>query len=342
MPSILKTLRVVADPNRLRILLLLRGEELSVAELQEILTMGQSTISTHLSQLKQAGLVEDRRTGKSNLYRLAARLGELPPVLKGHDFSRAASEPKKAGPLGPEGSSPVGDRFLNHLLNQAREEIPESQADQAAMRRVLRKRQDKMRTFFDSVAGRLGKDHVPGKSWKSVAEALLRLMPPMIIADLGAGEGAFALLLAQRAKKVIAVDTSAKMIEVGREQALRHGLHNVEYRLGDMEEIPIDSASVDLVFFSQSLHHALHPERAVTEAARILVPAGRIVILDLVKHRFEEARELYADQWLGFTESELESMLEKAAFTQIQTSIVHKDPEPPQFQTLLAVASKVV
>jgi ArsR family transcriptional regulator len=231
---------------------------------------------------------------------------------------------------------------LDELLGEAKAELPESGPDQAAMRRVLRKRQDKMRTFFDSVAGRLGKDYVPGKSWKSVAEALLRLMPPMVIADLGAGEGAFALLLAQRAKKVIAVDTSAKMIEVGREQALRHGVENVEYRLGDMEELPIDSAAVDLVFFSQSLHHALHPDRAVEEAARILVPGGRIVILDLVKHRFEEARELYADEWLGFSEIELEAMLERSAFTQIQSSIVHKDPEPPQFHTLLAVANKAL
>jgi ArsR family transcriptional regulator len=131
------------------------------------------------------------------------------------------------------------------------------------------------------------------------------------------------------------------MIEVGREQALRRGIDNVEYRLGDMEELPIDSASVDLVFFSQSLHHALHPERALSEANRILVPGGRIVILDLVKHRFEEARELYADEWLGFSETELESMLEKTAFTEIQTSVVHKEPETPQFQTLLAVANKV-
>jgi ArsR family transcriptional regulator len=305
MPSIVKILRVVADPNRLRILLLLRGEELSVAELQEILTMGQSTISTHLSQLKQAGLVEDRRTGKSNLYRLAA-----------------------------------ADPTITGLLTQAREEIPEAAPDQAAMRRVLKKRQDKMRSFFDSVAGRLGRDYVPGKSWKGVAEALLRLMPPMVIADLGAGEGAFALLLAQRAKKVIAVDTSARMIEVAREQALRHGIGNVEYRLGDMEELPVDDASVDLVWVSQSLHHALHPERAVQEAWRILKPCGRIVILDLVKHHFEEARELYADEWLGFSEPELEAMLEKAGFANVQTSIVHKEPETPQFQTLLAVGDK--
>ena len=308
MPSIVKTLKVLADPNRLRILLLLKGEELSVAELQEILGMGQSTISTHLSQLKQAELVEDRRTGKSNLYRLGS------PAARGG--------------------------LLDELIGQAGNEIPEAAQDQAAMRRVLRKRQDKTRAFFDSVAGRLGKDYVPGKSWKSLAEALLRLMPPLVVADLGAGEGASALLLAQRAKKVIAVDSSARMIEVGREQALRHGVKNVDYRLGDMEEIPIGDGEVDLVFFSQSLHHALHPERALAEAARILVAGGRIVILDLVRHRFEEARELYADEWLGFGEADLESMLQNAGFVNVEATVVDKEPETPQFQTLLVVGDK--
>ena len=310
MPSIIKTLKVVADPNRLRILLLLKGEELSVAELQEILAMGQSTISTHLSQLKQAELVEDRRTGKSNFYRLAVA-----------NDSRS-------------------DAVLLRLLSQAETEIPEAAHDQAAMRRVLRKRKDKMRAFFDSVAGRLGKDYVPGKSWKSLAEALLRLLPPLVVADLGAGEGASALLLAQRAKKVIAVDSSARMIEVGREQAQRHGVKNIDYRLGDMEEIPIGDGEVDLVFFSQSLHHALHPELALAEAARILVPGGRIVILDLVRHRFEQARELYADEWLGFSESDLESMLQNAGFINVEATVVDKEPETPQFQTLLATGDK--
>jgi ArsR family transcriptional regulator len=165
-------------------------------------------------------------------------------------------------------------------------------------------------------------------------------MPPLVIADLGAGEGTFSLLLAQRAERVIAVDSSAKMIEVGREQALRHGLKNIEFRLGDIEELPVEASEVDLVFFSQSLHHALHPERAVAEALRILRPGGRIVILDLAKHRFEEARELYADEWLGFGEAELEAMLEKAGFSSVQTSVVHKEMETPQFQTLLAVGDK--
>jgi ArsR family transcriptional regulator len=197
-----------------------------------------------------------------------------------------------------------------------------------------------MRAFFDSVAGRLGKDYVPGKSWKSVAEALLRLMPPMVIADLGTGDGSFSLLLAQNATKVIAVDSSAKMIEFARDQAHRHHVKNVDYRLGDMEELPIDDKSVDLVFFSQSLHHALHPQHAIAEAARILRPAGRIAILDLAKHRFEEAREMYADEWLGFSEAELELMLLQAGFAKVQTSVVYKEDKAPHFQTLLAVAHK--
>ena len=305
--SIVKILRVVADPNRLRILLLLKAEELSVAELQEILVMGQSTISTHLSQLKQAGLVEDRRIGKNSLYRLT---------------------------IGNEND------VLADLLARAQKEIPEAIPDRTSARRVVKKRQDKMRAFFDSVAGRHGKDYVPGKSWKAMAEALLRLMPPQIIADLGAGDGSFSLLLAQNAEKVIAVDSSAKMIEFAREQARRNHVSNVEYRLGDMEELPIENASVDIVFFSQSLHHALHPDRAICEAARILKPGGRIAILDLAKHRFEEAREIYADEWLGFTEAELESMLESAEFTKPHSSVVYKEDKAPHFQTLLAVAHK--
>ena len=305
--SIVKILRVVADPNRLRILLLLKAEELSVAELQETLVMGQSTISTHLSQLKQAGLVEDRRIGKNSLYRL---------------------------------TTGNGNDVLADLLARAEREIPEAAHDRATSRRVVKKRQDKMRAFFDSVAGRLGKDYVPGKSWKSVAEALLRLMPPMVIADLGAGDGSFSLLLAQNATRVVAVDSSAKMIEFARDQARRHHVKNIDFRLGDMEELPIDDESVDLVFFSQSLHHALHPQHAIAEAARILRPGGRIAILDLAKHRFEEAREMYADEWLGFSETDLESLLERAGFRKTQTSIVYKEEKAPHFQTLLAVAHK--
>jgi ArsR family transcriptional regulator len=307
MASILKTLRAAADPTRLRILLLLRAEELSVAELQESLTLGQSTISTHLAQLRQAGLVEDRRVGKSSLYRL------LPGA---------------------------GNGVLAALLAEAAKETPEAASDQAAMRHVVRKRQERMPSFFDAMAGRLGKDYVPGKSWKSVVVALLHLLPPMSVADLGAGDGNFSFLLATRAKEVIAVDSSKKMLEVAREYAAKHGLRNVEFRQGDMEELPIEPASIDLAFFSQSLHHALHPGRALAEAHRILRPGGRVVVLDLAKHRFEEARELYADEWLGFGEAELEQMFVDAGFEKPAVAVVDRDPEAPQFQTLMGIAAK--
>src|ERR1700759_2422630 len=183
MASIVKSLRVLGDTNRLRMLLLLSCEELSVAELQEILAMGQSSISTHLAQLKHAGLVEDRRAGKNIWYR-----------------SKAGGE--------------VISRLLT-LLQQAPQELPEAQHDRSALDLVLRKRQDKTRAFFDDMAGRLGREYVPGRSWKSISEALLQLLPPMVIADLGAGEGGFSLLLAQRAERVIAVDNSAKRGKLG-------------------------------------------------------------------------------------------------------------------------------
>ncbi|MDQ2776388.1 MAG: class I SAM-dependent methyltransferase, partial [Acidobacteriota bacterium] len=171
-------------------------------------------------------------------------------------------------------------------------------------------------------------------------ESLLALMPPMVIADLGAGEGTFSQLLARRAKQVIAVDSSEKMVQFGADLAAKHGLPNLEYRLGDIEAVPLPDGQVDLAFFSQSLHHAPHPEIAISEAWRILKPGGRIAILDLLRHQFEEAREMYADVWLGFTEVELRRFLQERGFRQIYSSVVHREPEPPHFETILAVAEK--
>ena len=304
MASTLKALRVAADPTRLRLLLLLEREELSVAEMQEILSRGQSQISTHLAQLKQAGLVEDRRTGKNAFYRLTA------------------------------------PAELMNALRQAEAEIPETVEDRAALRLTLRKRQDKMRRYFDELAGKFGRQYVPGRSWKGIAEALLKLMPPLTIADLGAGEGTISQLMAQRAKKVIAIDNSEKMVEFGAELARKHSIGNMEYRLGDLEDVPIRTATVDLAFLSQALHHAPHPERAIAEAWRILKPGGRIAVLDLNRHHFEEAREMYADLWLGFTERELERYLKQQQFRNVETAVVFREQEAPYFETLLATGDK--
>lgn len=308
----LKSLRLLGDPSRVRLLLLLACEELSVAELQEILAKGQSQISTHLSQLKQAELVEDRRTGKNIFYSLRA------------------AKPNEEN----------ARELLLELLQTAAAEIPETVWDQAALTLVLAKRKDKMRSYFDALAGKFGREYLPGRSWQGLAEVLLRLMPSLVIADLGAGEGTFSQLLAQCAQHVIAVDNSERMVEFGAKLAREHGLSNLEFRLGDMETAPLADAEVDLAFFSQSLHHALHPQRAVSEAWRILKPGGRIAVLDLFRHQFEEARELYADTWLGFSEVELRRFLEEAGFIKLQTALVHRESEPPYFETVCALAEK--
>jgi ubiquinone/menaquinone biosynthesis C-methylase UbiE len=301
--SVLKSLRLLSDPNRLRLLLLLEREEVSVAELQEILATGQSRISTHLAQLKQAGLVEDRKQGKNSLYRLK-------------------------------------DRQMVDLLHAAAGEIPEADEDARALQLVLEKRKDKVRGYFDELAGKFGRNYLPGRSWKGLAKTLLQLMPPMVVGDLGAGEGTFSQLLAQRAAKVIAVDNSAKMVEFGAKLAEENGITNLEYRLGDLESPPIEEESLDLAFFSQSLHHAMHPQKAVSAAYRLLKPGGRIVVLDLKRHGFEQARELYADTWLGFSEVELRGFLEGANFKGVQSWIVDREKQTPAFETILAVGTR--
>ena len=162
----------------------------------------------------------------------------------------------------------------------------------------------------------------------------------MVIADLGAGEGTLSQLLARGAKKVIAIDNSEKMVEFGAKLAREHGCRNLEYRLGDIEDPPIDHESVDLALFSQALHHAASPQKAVSAAHRILRDGGRVVVLDLASHSHDQARELFADVWLGFSEIELQQMLNNAGFSQIDIDVVSRESQPPNFQTLLATATK--
>ena len=306
MPGLLKALRLLGDESRLRMLRLLEREELSVAELQEILSMGQSRISMALSQLRQAGLVELRRAGQKSLYRYC------------------------------------GDDTVANILHQSALELAETRDDDEALRLILKKRKDRVRSYFDELAGRFGRDYVPGRSWKGLSEMLIKLLPPMRIADIGAGEGTLSLLLAQRAEHVIGIDNSEKMVEYAAGVAKRSRVRNVEFRLGDLEELPVPDASVDLALFSQSLHHAIHPQKAVHEAARILKPGGRIVILDLQRHAFEEARELYADVWLGFTHVEILDFLRKARFRAADVATVHREDEAPHLETVLAVAEKAL
>ena len=307
MSATLKALRALADPTRLRILALLERDELSVHEIQQITRLGQSRVSTHLSLLAEAGFVSSRRDGKRTFYRLAVEIDDK------------TSE------------------YLQLAIRGA-SELPENEDDQVNLRRVIARREDQAQLYFNQVAGRFDRSYGPGRSWQAFGQLLLHTLPPLDVADLGSGEGLIAELLAKRCRKVIAVDNSEKMVEFGSRKAETNGLKNLEFRLGDLEAPPIEPASVDLVILSQALHHAKQPEKALESAAKILRPGGRLLMLDLVRHRFEQAHQLYGDRWLGFTESEIHRWLEKAGFEQIEIGVVAREDQPPHFETLLAEA----
>jgi ubiquinone/menaquinone biosynthesis C-methylase UbiE/DNA-binding transcriptional ArsR family regulator len=308
MSSTLKSLRALSDPTRLRIVALLEKDELSVNELQESARMGQSRISTHLGLLLDSGLVEARREGKRSFYKLA-------------------------------GGNGVANEIIQLALRGARE-LPEHAGDQINLKRIVNRRREQAQVYFNQVAGRFDRVYGPGRSWQAFGHLLLRIVPPLVVADLGSGEGLLSELLARRCKKVIAVDNSDKIVAFGAAKAKKNGLKNLDFRLGDLENPPIEPNSVDLVILSQALHHAADPDKAISSGHGILRAGGQIMILDLSRHNFQRARELYGDRWLGFPESDLQRWLEAAGFKKIEISVVAREEQPPHFETVLASGQK--
>ncbi|MEM9025970.1 MAG: metalloregulator ArsR/SmtB family transcription factor [Verrucomicrobiota bacterium] len=307
--DVLDLLKLLADATRLRILHLLKVEELAVAEIQEILDMGQSRISSHLAHLKQGDLVTDRRDGKKTFYQINQKL--------------------------PESWRSILATSIEETLDNL-----DVQEDAENLNRILDKRRQVSEQYFNTIAGRLGKNYCPGRSWEAMGHCLLWLTPKIRIVDLGAGEGMLSHLLAKHAESVVCVDSSPKMVEFGAELAEKNQIENLTYKLGDIEQVPLDSDSFDFALLSQALHHAHHPERAIAEAFRILGEGGRIAILDLKEHTFEKARDLYADTWLGFSERTLGTWLENAGFSAVESHVVAKEPQEPFFETILVTSTK--
>jgi SAM-dependent methyltransferase len=309
MPKVLKSFRALSDATRLRIVALLEDYELSVNELQEITRLGQSRISTHLGLLQDAGFVQSRREGKRTFYSLSLDVGE------------------------------VGEEFKQMAFRGARE-LPEHSADQINLKRIVNRRREKAQVYFNQIAGRFDRVYGPGRSWQGFGHLLLRIVPPLVVADLGSGEGFLSELLARRCRRVIAVDNSEKIVAFGAAKAKKNHLKNLEFRLGDLQNPPIKSGTIDLAILSHSLHHAENPAFAVAAAYRLLRRGGQLMILDLLKHRFEKAKQLYGDLWLGFHESDLHHWLEDAGFKTIEISRIAREEEPPHFETILAYGKK--
>src|SRR5205807_1617636 len=295
MSATLKCLRALSDPTRLRIVALLEKDELSVNELQEVTRMGQSRISTHLGLLLDSELVKSRREGKRTFYKLNAANG-------------GAGE------------------FIQLAIRGAKE-LAEHGGDQINLKRILNRRREQAQVYFNQVAGRFDRVYGPGRSWQAFGHLLLRVLPPLVVADLGSGEGLLSELLARRCKKVIAVDNSEKIVAFGAAKAKKNNLKNLEFRCGDLQNPPVEPESVDLAILSQALHHAEEPAKAIAAAHKMIKPGGQIMILDLLKHKFDRAHELYGDRWLGFAESDLHHWLEEAGFKKVEVSVVAREEQ---------------
>ncbi|HTU99894.1 MAG TPA: metalloregulator ArsR/SmtB family transcription factor [Luteitalea sp.] len=280
--------RLLGDDVRLRLIRLLGKEQLNVKELTAILGIAQSGVSRHLGLLRKSGLVEERREGGFAYYSL---------------------RPDGAGQARPMWEA------LEAALPDA-DADPDLQADDARLLEVLRLRKEDFQKHGSS-AGQL----VPGRSWAAWSRALGHLLPRLTVADAGCGEGYLSIEAARWAEQVIAIDSSRDVLKRARQLARKRDLHNIVWKEGQIEALPLDDASVDVVLLSQALHHVSQPDAALCEAVRVLRPGGTVLILELRAHGQDWVRERLGDRWLGFRDESLEDWLFRAGLEDVRVEV---------------------
>lgn len=286
--------RLLGDDARLRILRLLTAERLNVSELTGILGIAQSGVSRHLGLLKDAGLIVEQREGGYTYFRPA------PSLLAGEN-----------------GSGPLAELLIAEFADAARTET--GRADDARLAEIRRLRKEN----FDAHAGPDTNERqlVPGRSWAAWSRALGHLLPPLRVADIGCGEGYLTVEASRWASRVIAVDRSALVLKRARALALRRRVRNVIWKRGELEKLPLRDASVDVALLSQALHHAPDPGRALAEATRVVVPGGRVLVLDLRAHEEKWVRDRLGDRWLGFSDDALAKLLKSAGLIDVRVNV---------------------
>lgn len=301
--------RLLADEARLRLLRLLRSERLNVSELTDVLGIAQSGVSRHLRLLKDAGLVTEEREGGFTYFRLADDLQE----------SRNGF-----GPL----------RALLDTQFDAMRDTPRVREDDARFQEVLRLRKENFEAHAGPDTKRTGQ-LVPGRSWAAWARALGHLLPPLDVADLGCGEGYLTVEAARWAQRVIAVDRSPDVLARARALARRRRVTNITWKRGEIENVPLADAAVDVAVLSQALHHAADPAKALAEAARITRAGGKVLVLDLRRHQETWVRTRLGDRWLGFEDAELKTLLKDAGLGGVTLSVGARRTGDP-FTVLIA------
>jgi SAM-dependent methyltransferase len=303
--------RLLGDEARLRLLRVLAQDRFNVTELTGVLGLAQSGVSRHLGMLKEAGLVSEERDGAYTYYRLS------PDVRSnGHGLLWPLLESQFA----------------------AAQQTAAVRADDARLQEVLRVRREN----FDQHAGpdtRDGRQLVPGRSWAAWARALGHLLPPVEVVDIGCGEGYLTVEVARWARRVLAVDRSSAVLARAKALAGRRRAANIVFKRGELERLPLDNASVDVAILSQALHHAADPAHAMAEAARVLRPGGKVLVLDLRAHTEAWVREKLGDRQLGFTDEALTRLLTDAGLSDIKVGVGSRRAGDP-FTVLVASGAK--
>lgn len=286
MDDLLAALRAAAEPTRLRLLALCAHAELSVSELTQIMGQSQPRVSRHLKLLCEAGLLDRFREGTNAFYRLAAD-------GRAAEFARSLVD-----------SIPTEDQTLTLDLERL-EAIRRDRANAAA--EYFRKNAQEWHAIRSL--------YVPEKD---VEQALLQLLPDEglhEVLDIGTGTGRILELLAGRTERAVGIDQSRDMLSVARANLERAGMRNCTARLGDMYALPWPAASFDAVTVHQVLHFAEEPSYVIAEAARVLRPGGRLVVVDFAPHDREELREVHKHRRLGFHDAEVQRWFRESGMT---------------------------
>ncbi|NII09340.1 metalloregulator ArsR/SmtB family transcription factor [Oleiagrimonas sp. C23AA] len=297
-------LRLLADPTRVRLLALLEREELTVAELASVLQLAQPRVSTHLAKLKEAGLVRDRRAGVSAYYRANAEF----------------------------------DPSQNALLVALRTSIDDAllRADEERLPAVLAQRASEQ-GWADTVAGDMERHYSPGRTWETLARALLQLLATGDVLDIASGDGVTAELLAPHAHSITCIDASERVTTAARRRLKPFA--NVQVHQGDMHALDL-KRDFDLVLMLHALTYAERPADAVAEAARVLRPGGRLLAVTLARHDHRTAIEPFDHTNLGFTEDELSGLATQAGLHVVQCGRISRERKPPYFEVLCLLAQK--
>lgn len=281
----LSVFRALADPTRLRILGLLRAMELSVGELAQVLGQSQPRVSRHVKILADAGLAVRRKEGSWVFLGLGPH-ARTAPVLAAID-GWAVEEP--------------GDHWT--IADIAR--LAAVRADRAAAAEA----------YFEVHAAEwdaIRSLHVPESA---VEKAILEILggPPVgTLVDLGTGTGRMLELLGGKANAAIGIDRSPEMLRLARAKLAAAGMERIDLRQGDIYALPLVSRAADNVVLHQVLHYAQQPAAAINEAGRLLVPGGRLLIVDFAPHDREELRTSDAHVRLGFDDDQIQGWFEAA------------------------------